>query len=175
MQTAFRSESLVASLRPISTPPVSLKSPMDTSSKHSFLDPYAVEGLERAFRFAVNFKNETPFGAAGLTEQLAIWNEANSALNPTHLIRFYEKIGLNESDATLYVLDTMSKRLRLLQETFGDALPAWSLLCLVSMLSDGSIERLVAQFEATGTLDAKSLLNHFTEGALEDWRNRADK
>jgi hypothetical protein len=136
------------------------------TTEHTFIDPYAVGGLERAFRFAINFQKEEPFGAAGMLEQLAIWNEACCGLSETHHSRFCEKVGVR-GEAKLFVLDTMSQRLRLLQERLGDDLPIWALLCLISMLADGSVDHLIEQYDACRRLGARELLDVITDGALE--------
>jgi hypothetical protein len=64
-----------------------------------FLDPYAVEGEERAKRFAKNYNAQQRLGIPGVLEGWAIIREAERNLPPEHLKQFFKDIQLKQGSA----------------------------------------------------------------------------
>ncbi len=148
-------------------------------TNHPFFDPYAVEGLERALRFANKFRNQKAFGAPGLLEQCKIWVRAyDDVERDDHLARFRKQVGLSCYDGFASIMaDTlfgMSEKLHILRSSIGDEqLGTWSTLFLITRPQRGGIEALMEEYNAAQNLNAAELLDRITREKLR--RNSLEK
>jgi hypothetical protein len=97
-----------------------------------FLDPYAVEGEERAKRFATNFIEHVSSGILGVLAGWAIISEAESNLSPKHLKHFFKNIRLKQGSREYKMQREAGERFRRWRLMFGGHAADVAILYLIA-------------------------------------------
>jgi hypothetical protein len=100
-----------------------------------FKDPNAVEGEERADRFAYNFKKCG--GDSGALEQCSIFWEAKHDLSPEHFKRFCARIDTPRNSAEFQVIDLLAEQYRRLRQILDTELEPFAVMKLLLFSHDG--------------------------------------
>lgn len=86
--------------------------------KPDFLDPYAVEGAERAKRFAHNFNAEEHNGVSGVLQRWTIIMDAELNLPPQHMKIFCDEIGHEQGSECYEIMRAAAVRYQQWQSIF---------------------------------------------------------
>jgi len=107
-------------------------------------DPYAVEGEERADRFANNYKK------SGALEQCTIFWEAKHGLSSEHFKRFCAGIGTPRNSAKFEIIDLLAEQYRRLRQILDTDLEPFAVMNLLLYSQDGDFfEEIIRLAEGT--------------------------
>ena len=123
---------------------------------YDFQDPYAVEGAERAKRFADNYNAQQLFGPSGFAKQCAIVREADRSLLRKNLKIFCGKIGHARSSQIFKALRELGERYHRWETIFGSVALDLAMFKIIADRPD-VFERTIFEGENVMYMDADEI------------------
>lgn len=126
-----------------------------------FLDPYAVEGDERAKRFAYNYDQQEWFGVPGLLEQCAILREVERTSSTEQHQLFCEEVTEPIGSWGIEVYRELGDRYQRWEAEFGSASFAMAIFWIISSRPE-EFERMMLDSQAMRYMEASQTTDVFS-------------